>query len=378
MSEVNLAKAKIEIQSNGLKLSDEIAEELQDRFHFFAGYPSFFIRQMQEKKLKGKLYEKGIPAGYQYGRFCEDSYLTIDKVNGGYAIFKNGQPFVEVDFLPKLHYFENETSDGVSMAELGWVFVPSTYVTYVEQECMYWRSGTQCRFCNTENQPFLKRKTPEQIVETVAAGVEEGAIDEHIAITTGMRPEPDNGIVPMVEVVKALKENFDIPISANVGPPCRDEGKYIGMLNDAGADSIYINIEAYDPKAREMSLPSKGKITMKTYEKAWNAAIDTFPENQVCSVLLAGLGESDESIFEGARYIAESGVLPFLMPAFPAEGSVMDGQHPPSHERMEMLYLGVAEILKENGVDPFKTKAGLAHCGTVSALKEALYFGLEM
>lgn len=116
---------------------------------------------------------------------------------------------------------------------------------------------------------------------------------------------------------------------------------------------------------------------MDRYTKAWEKAVELFDENQVASRIFAGLGESDSSILEGAGYLAGLGVIPYLTPVHPSAGSRMDGQRPPKAERMARLYLGVADIIKDHGLDPFKTRAGMVTSGGESALKEVLRFGLS-
>ncbi|MBU2560388.1 hypothetical protein KKA03_05785, partial [archaeon] len=195
-----------------------------------------------------------------------------------------------------------------------------------------------------------------------------------VTVLTGYQPGSDVGITKVAEVVKAVKDNFDLPVCADVGPP--GDEKYLELLSDAGADSLEINIECFDKNVRKKALPGKGEMSIERYRKAWEKGVELFGDNGVVSIIMAGLGESDESIFEGSEYIADLGVIPYLTPVHPATGSRLDGQKPPGAERMTRLYLGVSQIIRDRGLDPFKIQAGMIPSGGESALKEVMRFGV--
>jgi biotin synthase-related radical SAM superfamily protein len=87
--------------------------------------------------------------------------------------------------------------------------------------------------------------------------------------------------------------------------------------------------------------------------------------------LLLIIGETDESIIEGAEKVARIGVIPYLLPLRPISGTTFENQSPPKPKRMLTLYQKIAEILHKSELDPSRNKAGCVKCGACSALSEA-------
>jgi biotin synthase-related radical SAM superfamily protein len=86
--------------------------------------------------------------------------------------------------------------------------------------------------------------------------------------------------------------------------------------------------------------------------------------------VIAGLGESDESIINGSKLLAELGVYPFIVPLRPIPGSLLEKEKPPSPDRMRAIYEQVAAILHDTGVSQKKNKAGCVRCRACSALPD--------
>jgi len=356
---MNIATKKIKLHAEGVRLDKSHLTEMMSKYGW--ALPCFYLED--------------VPVIIHYGKWVDSSDFEIRRNNGGHAIYKNGEFFTDIFIPPKPKFLERKTSDGVPMYKLGELILHGSFSTLVNQECVFWKTGKQCCFCAVGNQTFIKNKTPQQLVETIQAGLDEGVI-KRITVTTGWRPGPDVGIIASAKVVKAIKEQCDVPVCADIGPPLKEE--YLELLYEAGADSIEINIECFDSSVRPKVLPGKGRISIDRYTRAWKKSVELFGENQVFSIILAGLGESDASIFEGSEYIASLGVIPYLTPVHPARGSKMDGELPPSAERMTKLYQGVSDIIKEHGLDLFKTRAGMVAGGGESALKEVMRFGIEV
>jgi len=116
------------------------------------------------------------------------------------------------------------------------------------------------------------------------------------------------------------------------------------------------------------------KLNTKDYFKAWKNAVELFGEGQVSTFIIAGLGETDESILLGAEKTARIGVIPYLLPLRPIAGTFFEKVRPPTPGRMIKLYRGVAETLHKIGLDPRESKAGCVRCCACSALQEAFLF----
>lgn len=347
---MSVAKKKILIQSKGLRIPWEIEKELNNKFAGVeSDYPSFFIGDT--------------PVALLNGFYSQSSPFELRRYGDGYAIFMGDEVFAEVDFMPRKPFLDRKTSKGTEMKRIVKMVTPGFPIIYLNTGCMYW-GELQCKFCVVGHIDTKKFKDPQEVAETVAAGVEEGAIKTHVALTSGALPK-DKSIELLAETTSAIKSMVEIPVSVNLEPP-QDPHK-ISMLEDA--DSIYLNIEVYDKKKRAEILPGKSEFPVEYYFDVFEECFEIFDENQVCSVLLAGL-ESDESYLRGVEELACRGIMPVTTPFYPALMSKLSREKPPSAERMERIYQRSAMIIREYGLDPFKTKAGFMRGGAIFALKE--------
>ncbi len=347
-----IAEKKMELQSRGVKIDWELEERLKKKF---AGaesdYLSFFIGD--------------VPVGLMNGFYTDASPYEIREYGGGYAIFKNGRLYTKIRFMPRPKFYDKKTSDGTPMEKMCKLVAPGFPIIYLNRGCVYW-GPKQCKFCLVGYIDTLEEKKPKQVAETVEAGVKEGAIKTHVALTCGVLLK-DKGSKLLARTTDAIKERANIPISINGEPP-----RNLDLINTMeNADSIYINLEVFDNKVRREIMPAKSALGIDYYDKVFCRCQDVFETNQIGSVLLAGL-ESDESYLKGVEHLASLGIIPVVIPFYPTSLSKLNNRTPPSAARMEEIYVRSYEIIKEYGLDPFKTKAGFLRGGAIFAMKEVI------
>ncbi len=349
----DIARQKIKLQSKGVKIPWELEEELRKKFvGAESDYLSFFM--------------EGVPVGMLNGFYTDSSPFEIREVDDGYGIFENTDLYSEISFMPKPDFSYQETSTGTQMDKMCKIVIPGFAIIYMNRGCVYW-GEKQCKFCVVGYIDTKEEKEPMEVAEVVEAGVEEGAIKSHVALTSGALPK-DRDSELMADATRAIKGRVDIPISVNVEPP-RDLDS-INKIREAGADSVYINLEVYDESKRKEILPGKSGFGIEYYDSVFERCVEVF-DDQVASVLLAGL-ESDESYLDGVEHLACLGVIPVVVPFYPTAHSKLNGMRPPSADRMMMLYSEAADIIGEYGLDPFAVKAGFLRGGTIFALKEVM------
>jgi biotin synthase-related radical SAM superfamily protein len=115
----------------------------------------------------------------------------------------------------------------------------------------------------------------------------------------------------------------------------------------AGATTALCNIECFDPNLREEVMPIKGKLPITTYARVWEKCIDIFGRNEVYTMIIAGLGESDDSILKGVEFAAIHGVVCSIVPHTPMIGAVYQDMTPPSAERMLCLFEAALPIYEK-------------------------------
>lgn len=307
----------------------------------------------------------GIP---MRGQFVERSPFTIIQKEGKWFIIKDAEPIIEVKPVSNPPFYEKTLADGTPMKKLAVLHGKDCLASTVYSKCIHWQNGKKCKFCSIElwGDERIIQKDPNQLAEVAQEAVREG-VAKSITLTSGTPPGRDRGVLLLAQAAQAIKERVNLPVHVQLEPlldPCLFE-----TLRKAGVDTVGIHIESFDEKILADICPSKSNID--AYFKSWKSAVELFGAGQVSTFIIAGLGETDESILKGAEKAARIGVIPYLLPLHPTEGTAFENATPPSPERMIKLYQGIAEKLHKVGLDPRKNKAGCVKCGACSALQES-------
>lgn len=115
-------------------------------------------------------------------------------------------------------------------------------------------------------------------------------------------------------------------------------------------------------------MPGKAEVPLTVYYQAFEAAVKVFGWGQVSTYLLAGLGDSLETLVEASDRLINLGVYPFVVPFVPIGETPLSNHPAPSSEFMFALYQRVGALLKQSGMASTAMKAGCAKCGACSAL----------
>jgi hypothetical protein len=347
-----IASKKISLQSSGVRLNWELEEELSKNFTGAASdYLSFFLEET--------------PVGILNGFYTDKSPFWIKSHNGGYSIFEDDKHFNDITFLERPKFFDKTTLKGTRMERLCKMVAPGFPIIYLNRGCMY-LGPDQCKFCVVGYIDTEAKKDPHEVAEVVRSGVSEDVIKSHVALTAGALPD-DLAIKLLGEATEAIKDEVNIPVAVNAELP-RDVNNIKWLAN---ADSVYFNLEIFDGSKRREIMPGKSEFTIDHYSRIFSECQEYFGDNQVASVLLAGL-EEDESYLQGIDFLAKMGVMPVPVPFYPTFHSKLEGTKPPSKERMKYLYNESGNLVNEYGLDPFKTKAGFMKGGAIFAFKEVL------
>ncbi len=301
--------------------------------------------------------------------FVAQSPYRLDREDERYVLKKDGERITEVHF-PTTKFQELKTKDGIPYYKIALLHGMDCLATTTIQTCVYWNTPLRCKFCAIElslnSGATIAKKTPEQLAEVARAAKELDHVT-HVTLTTGTTATPDKGINHLANVASAIKEATGLPIHVQFEPP--EEFSIIDKLADA-VDTVGIHVESFDKRVLKEITPSKAGIPLQRFEEAWKRSVELFGESQVSSFVIAGLGESDESIIEGSTLLAELGVYPFIVPLRPIPGSLLEKERPPSPDRMRHLYEIVADILHDTGVSWKNCKAGCVRCRACSALAD--------
>lgn len=296
-------------------------------------------------------------------------YLHNDQV------FFNDTPLDDVHLISTPNFYSRSTSDKIPMKKIALLHGLNCIASTIIQTCIYWKKHLSCQFCGIELSlqagETIPIKKPQQLREVVGVAIEE-KVCRHMTLTIGSLPRDDKGAAFYINVVKEIKQYYDIPIHVQLEPP--KYKKYLENLQKNEVDTIGIHIESFDSNVLQTICPGKVQISLGEYEDAWKTAFMLFGENQVDSYIILGLGETDLSVIEGSEFLLERGVIPYLVPFRPISGTPMEATSTPAPSRLIKVFTQIAQLLRDYGIDPTQNKAGCVRCGACSPLTEAFKY----
>jgi len=267
-------------------------------------------------------------------------------------------------------FYQLSTTEGVPYRSIALLHGRDVLATTLLQTCIRFRDRTDsCQFCaieqSLEEERTIVRKNPAQVAEVAEAAVRLDGVKQ-LVMTTGTPNSDDRGARLMAETAAAVKQRVQIPIQAQCEPP--DDPIWYARMKQAGVDSLGMHLEVVEPEVRRRILPGKSEITLEQYYTAFEQAVEVFGRGQVSTYLLAGLGDSAESLIACSDKLIRLGVYPFVVPFVPISGTPLEKHPAPSTDFMVEVYTAVAIRLRASDIRSDAMAAGCAKCGACSAL----------
>ena len=286
------------------------------------------------------------------------------------SLEKNDRLIATIKFPPQPKFYNLKTAEGIPYSQIALLHSYNVLATTVLQTCIrYSNRNTACQFCAIEQSlkagNTIPHKTPAQLAEVAEAAVRLDGV-EQLVMTTGTPNTTDRGAAYLIECAKAVKDRVDLPIQAQCEPP--DDFIWFERMKQVGIDTLGMHLEVIEPKVRDRIMPGKAKVSLDYYFQAFATAVNVFGWGQVSTYILAGLGDSLETIVRTCARLIEIGVYPFVVPFVPITGTPLAEHQPPSSEFMYAIYQQVGDLLNAAGMNSQNIKAGCAKCGACSAL----------
>jgi radical SAM protein (TIGR04043 family) len=302
---------------------------------------------------------------------AKSTYVATTPDRRGVSILQSeGSVVCEISFPPQPQFYGLTTADGIPYWKIALLHSRDTLATTVLQTCVrYGNSATKCQFCaigeSLKAGRTIARKTAAQLAEVASAAQRLDQIG-NVVMTTGTPPTDDRGAAVLAECAQAIKSSTGLPIQAQCEPPS-DFG-WFARMRDAGVDSLGMHLEAWDEAVRMRIMPGKAEVPRAFYLEAFVAAVEVFGRGQVSTYLLAGLGDSVQSLHEAARVLIDLGVYPFIVPFVPVSGTPLAAHQPPSAMFLRSVLEPVGQWLSQAGMTSDTVKAGCVKCAACSTL----------
>ena len=373
----HIFRMKAEMLCNGIIITQELITKLENKGIYF---------NFGRKGGAG-------PAGGRYFRFPNGSIvntpiwidehpstaLQIDTVDLDYTVHFIARhtvdfPIQPLYLIPVPKFYEEKSTNGLPFKQIALMHGDKTLATTLDQKCVYWRNGSQCKFCgiefSLESGATIQQKTPDQFLEALkTARKEDPEYGRHLTITIGTQGTPDKGMANYIGILQAVK-SYDPSIGIHVQIEPMHDMAWYAKVHDAGADTIGIHLEVLTDSVRAEVCPGKSAIPKATYYAHWKKAIEVFGPNQVDSFILTGFEQDLDHFKDELRKIIEIGVVPVITPAKYIEGVAIEI---PTLSTIEFrdIVLYAAQECHKNNVDPTQNRAGCVKCEGCSAIIDA-------
>lgn len=203
-----------------------------------------------------------------------------------------------VRFPQQPKFYSLKTQAGIPYSQIALLHSHNVLATTVLQTCIrYNNRNSSCQFCAIEQSlaagKTIPQKTPQQLAEVTAAAVRLDGV-EYLVMTTGTPNTTDRGADYLSQYAQAVKARVNIPIQAQCEPP--NDFSWFTKMKEAGIDSLGMHLEVIDLDVRDRIMPGKAKVSLDYYFQAFAVAVKVFGWGQVSTYILAGLGDSLETI----------------------------------------------------------------------------------
>lgn len=301
---------------------------------------------------------------------AQSSYSVARSPSGDAVLQHADEELSPVHFPQPPKFYGLSTADGIPYWKIALLHSRDVLATTVLQTCIrYSDTSMSCQFCaigqSLAGDRTIARKTPAQLAEVAEAAVRLDGV-KHLVMTTGTPNVRDRGAAYLTECAQAVKARVDLPIQAQCEPP--DDFSWFTLMKHGGIDALGMHLEAVEPEVRSRIMPGKATVPLSYYFKAFESAVEVFGRGQVSTYLLAGLGDSLETLVETSDRLIQLGVYPFVVPFVPIAGTPLSHHPAPKSDWMYSLYQQVSKLLQDAGMHSQDIKAGCAKCGACSAL----------
>jgi hypothetical protein len=281
--------------------------------------------------------------------FAKKSPYTLFKENGEYFLKKNKEIISKIIFPKQPQFYNQKTSSGKLMSRIG--IMQGTYLgIYPTKVCTFWKMKPRmnCRFCSEGlniGKTEEKKKTVEDVLETVKAAREEEKIT-FVHFNTGFyKGKALDGLEPYI---KAVKRETGLLVGVQT-PPAPDLKRY-DHLKKLGVDHVSFCFELFNPQRFREICPGKYKyLGQEKYFKTIEHCVKIFGKGKVAGEFIAGLEAPEDSI-KAVEYLASIGAVSTVCIFRPCVGTDLEVLSPPQTEEMIPIFRRMFEVCLEYSI----------------------------
>lgn len=225
--------------------------------------------------------------------------------NNGTVCLNNEDKTFQVD-LPEVPKFYDNEIEGENSTKYFQKLGGDTIALVMLNYCEYYARNVQCKFCeihenfSTVKEQFLRVKTSEKMSSHLIQAIKKDSSIRQVIFNSGNYSTNNNRTYR--EIIKTLNltmvglssdEINKIAFLVIIAPP--EDFSLIKQLKEAGATSVYINMEVWSDSSMQQIVPGKYELGKNTYYKAFDESLKHFGVGYVYTNLILGIQSIDLS-----------------------------------------------------------------------------------
>jgi biotin synthase-related radical SAM superfamily protein len=211
-------------------------------------------------------------------------------------------------------------------------------MSYTDSRCL-----ANCSFCaqacgNTADQDKLSRVIwPDFPLDEIISGLKNPANSTLKRVCYQAINYP-GFLEDSIDIIKLLKQETQLPISIDICPVSRSGLK---KIHEAGAEYISLPLDGATEEVfnRIKGKDVNGPYRWETHLLALKNAVEIFGEENVCSNIIVGLGETEADVVRLIQKLHNLGVMPILFAFTPIPGTRLENLAQPdlsSYRRIQV------------------------------------------
>jgi hypothetical protein len=231
-------------------------------------------------------------------RYNAQSPWTLSSEDG--AIFLSaGAEKYEVS-LPEIPAFYGERDNKEKSTKYFQKLGGDTIALVMLNYCEYYARNLQCRFCeihenfSTTNDAYLRVKDPEKMASHLAHAIHEDPSIRQVIFNSGNYSRDNNRTYrEFIKTLQFLMQRLSpeeiqrVAMLVIVAPP--EDFSLVKQLKEAGATSIYVNLEIWDEDVGQEVIPGKMLVGKDTYFHCFDTSLAHFGKGYVYTNLIFGI-----------------------------------------------------------------------------------------
>ncbi|HOW37026.1 MAG TPA: radical SAM protein [Candidatus Pacearchaeota archaeon] len=286
-------------------------------------------------------------------------YLIKESEEGPILVRKSGEEITPVKFPPRPEYYNEKTSSGIPMNQVGQLLGLDCMGIILNSYCSRADNNKQCKFCNinpTTGEKSDNIRNLEEIIETVRRAYNDKAFNL-VNLTGGTFKDSELEFVTYLNYSKKIREILQLPFLpgvSSINPPNKDLlKKYEEELKASNFDLVTYNLEVWDKDLLKKVCPGKDELGGRDrYIKSAKSTIEILGKGHVGIIFTVGPWESVNSILNGCDQLAKEGILPIPVVFHPGKGAEYSWMGTTNEKDLVYLYQSLYPLYQNNKLIP--------------------------